>query len=525
MPVSACANAASAAAKALHNADKPIGRASGGSRGAAASAAAKPAGRSTRHEAGGGKARGTYRVPDHGRDAIFGSPPQTTHERGTTPKARAASSGGRSPATSTPATPKSSAAGSAVATPTTLAAQQHHQQHSPVTAQQQQQRPQQGPQHSGAPSTATPVHGELLPASHRSSGGNDDGTLPPLGGGGGGGGFGPACTSRTSASARSSGGGGHPSPSTSAAAVATATPPSYHSTPRGGSGGGGSGGGRSSGVRSDGRRGGSYDPSEASSSSRRVHAQDAMVIPTAAARAMLGGRERGGGGMVPVGRDVPIGLNIERFLGAANPFGQDPFKKRKGEEVDEAQLIQNLAAPAESMGRVLAARLSHLKVVSAVWASSGPAKALLHALDMDDDAVLVDVLNGSQPKLHAHVTVDLALDLVPAVRRLVDSEYEDYLLAGLAAGVSILKAVGHVMRDTADAAAHGGMFRGGVSLAFEERVERCEALAEALMELRPRLDELSHGRGRSAQLAARLTRSLNRAIGEPVEGVPVNGAY
>ena len=242
------------------------------------------------------------------------------------------------------------------------------------------------------------------------------------------------------------------------------------------------------------------------------------MIPTAAARAMLGGGARGSHGLVPVGRDVPIGLNIERFLGPANPFGQDPFKKGKEAAMDDAQRIALLVGPSEAMGRVLAARLSHLRVVGALWTSpSGPTKAIQHALDMDDDAVLVDLLNGAQPKLHTLVGVDLAQDLLPAVERLINSEYEDCeytlhaacprdmppvptttlarnssahsacglprvrlcadLLAGLAAAASILKAVGHVMRDTAEAARQQGYFRGGqVSLQFEERVERCDLL-------------------------------------------------
>jgi hypothetical protein len=237
-----------------------------------------------------------------------------------------------------------------------------------------------------------------------------------------------------------------------------------------------------------------------------------MVIPTIAARSMLGGRERGANGIVPVGRDVPIGLNIERFLGPADPFGGDPFKRPKQTELDEPQLIASIIGPSESMGRVLSARLSHLRVLSALWSTSGPTKAIQHCLDMDDDALLVDVLNGSQPKLHTHVSVDDALDLLPAIQRLIDSEYEDYLLAGLTAASSVLKAVGHIMRETA-AAANQGMFRGGVDVHFEERQERCEQLSEALLALRPRLDELLGGKGRSSQLAIRVSKALARAVG------------
>ena len=233
---------------------------------------------------------------------------------------------------------------------------------------------------------------------------------------------------------------------------------------------------------------------------------------------MLGQEKRGLNGIVPVGRDVPIGLNIERFLGPANPFGQDPFKKSAAEtEPDEERRIASLVGPSESMGRVLQARLGHLKVLGALWSgpSAGPSKAIQHAIDMDDDAVLVDLLNGAQPKLASHVNIDLAMDLSPSVTRLIESEYEDYVLAGLNAAGSVLKAVGHVMRETAEAAHENGYWHSSQrSIHFEERVERCDALAEVLSAWRPRLEELSVGRGRSAQLASRVAKSLGRAIGE-----------
>lgn len=247
----------------------------------------------------------------------------------------------------------------------------------------------------------------------------------------------------------------------------------------------------------------------------RLSAQDLQVVPTAAARAMLGhGGVRGSSCLVPAGRDVPIGLNIERFLGTANPFGLDPFAKPK-HAPDEEEVIRQLLAPSEAMAKVLSARLSHLRIVAKLWGGGGgPARALLHALDMDDPAVLVDLLGAAQPRLHTHVTLELATDLAPAIHSLLDSEYEDYVLGGLSAAASILKAVGPVVRDTAEAAQYNGGFRpGAVDVHLEEKQDRCAALAESLAQLLPRLEGIASGKGRSAQLAARVLKSLNRVLG------------
>ena len=75
-----------------------------------------------------------------------------------------------------------------------------------------------------------------------------------------------------------------------------------------------------------------------------------------------------------------------------------------------------LTEPCEPMARVLSARLTHLRVVSAMWASS-VRRAIQHTLDMDDQAVLVDVLNGAQQRLATELGLELAQDLLPALAR------------------------------------------------------------------------------------------------------------
>jgi len=239
-------------------------------------------------------------------------------------------------------------------------------------------------------------------------------------------------------------------------------------------------------------------------------------VPTAAARAMLGhGGPRGTAGLVPAGRDVPIGLHIERFLSTANPFGQDPFAKPKTRP-DEAEVLRSLVAPTEAMGAVLGARLAHLRIVASFWAGSGGAsRALQHAVDMDDPAVLVDVLNAAQPRLHAHITLELATDLAPSLSSLLDSEYEDYVLAGLSACTTMLKGVGPVVRDTAEAAyyQHSHARYGGLDAHLEDRQERCAALVESIAALESRLEALAACKGRSAQMAGRAHKSLLRVLG------------
>ena len=99
------------------------------------------------------------------------------------------------------------------------------------------------------------------------------------------------------------------------------------------------------------------------------------------------------------------------------------------------------------MSLVLSARLQHLRVIGSLWATAGPVRALEHALNMDDLAVLVDVLGASTSALHVALTLDLALDLAAALARLLDSEYEDYLLCGLNTLGALLKASAPILRS------------------------------------------------------------------------------
>ena len=112
------------------------------------------------------------------------------------------------------------------------------------------------------------------------------------------------------------------------------------------------------------------------------------------------------------------------------------------------------------------------------------------------------------------LTLELAQDLMPAVSRLVDSEYEDYMLCGLNTFSVVHKVIAPLIRDAREAA-KSDMFRGEVDISFEERLEKCVTLRDAFAAIRPRLQDLASargGKGRSAALAARLLKALQRTV-------------
>ena len=147
------------------------------------------------------------------------------------------------------------------------------------------------------------------------------------------------------------------------------------------------------------------------------------------------------------------------------------------------------------------------------------------------------------PHLRLGLSLDLGLDLLPTLARcaehpthppniyptppnpthpscvplsslvrLVDSEYEDYLLCGLTALSTLVKCLAPTVRADADADADADARDGPVDVVREERHERCVALQEGLRQTSSRLHELAAGKGRPAQLSARLLKSLEKCL-------------
>lgn len=249
-----------------------------------------------------------------------------------------------------------------------------------------------------------------------------------------------------------------------------------------------------------------------------------MVLPTLQAKGMqamaCAGRDMSAG-LVHVGRDKPIGLDVSTFLGPSNPFGEGGrlMQQRQKQELSDEQVIASLTEPASAMKDVMRARLSHLKVVSALWGTAGAQRAVEHALDMNDMPTLVDVLSAAQARLVPSLNLEMAIDIAPSLKGLVDSDYEDYVLCGLGCLSMLLKSLGPLLRETKLIKEARGAARGAVDLHFEERQEQCETLTERLQQIQPRLKELSQrGKGRSTQLATRAERALLRAVGDDPTG-------
>ena len=61
-------------------------------------------------------------------------------------------------------------------------------------------------------------------------------------------------------------------------------------------------------------------------------------------------------GVVPVGRDAPIGLDLSRFLSAPDPFGQvDADRRRRQPAMSAEETFEALRQPCAQMRQVPAA--------------------------------------------------------------------------------------------------------------------------------------------------------------------------
>ena len=87
------------------------------------------------------------------------------------------------------------------------------------------------------------------------------------------------------------------------------------------------------------------------------------------------------------------------------------------------------------------------------------------------------------------------------------------MLCGLNAISTVCRGIGPMLRDGREAARRAVSAPSGVDLQFEERQERCAAAQEALLALLERLSMLREGKGRSAKLAERVLKSVQRCCG------------
>ncbi|XP_032227726.2 katanin p80 WD40 repeat-containing subunit B1 isoform X2 [Nematostella vectensis] len=188
--------------------------------------------------------------------------------------------------------------------------------------------------------------------------------------------------------------------------------------------------------------------------------------------------------MVPSDRDKPAGLQMADFLPAAvveNVIsqGHEPNFKSPELQVSEAETLSSLSKSHASICAIMAARQRNLSLVARYWADGEVKTSVETAVNMNDQAILVDVLNVLCLK-QTLWNLGICLLILPNLKELFHSKYESYVQAGASALKLILRNFAPVIKSNMAAPPVSV----GVDLVREERFQKCQACHSHLMAIR-----------------------------------------
>lgn len=169
---------------------------------------------------------------------------------------------------------------------------------------------------------------------------------------------------------------------------------------------------------------------------------------------------------------APLNLSPSAFLAAA-PY--EPV------EIDLEALRVQLLSDHRTMVSILTTRVAQLRVLGALWQQGNVRRLVDTLLKMNEQAVAVDFLAAAEEVLtSSQLTLELAHELLPLLRKLLDSRFQIYVQTSLRYLIAILRAFTPLLRDTRANPAGGLMAR---DLAREERLTRCQNILDVCAQI------------------------------------------
>ncbi|XP_076370614.1 katanin p80 WD40 repeat-containing subunit B1-like isoform X2 [Tachypleus tridentatus] len=180
---------------------------------------------------------------------------------------------------------------------------------------------------------------------------------------------------------------------------------------------------------------------------------------------------------IPAQRDHPVGLELEDFLPRhlqnSLRIGGQPHP-----EMSEAEAMSSIFKGHQSVITVFQHRRKNLLIVLAQWTTKEPQTAIDAAINMNDMALIVDILNIIS--LRAQLwNLDICQLLLPTILDLLQSKFESYMSVGCNSLKLILKNFATVIKT--NITAPPGV---GVDISREERYNKCVSCYNHLLSIR-----------------------------------------
>ena len=201
-------------------------------------------------------------------------------------------------------------------------------------------------------------------------------------------------------------------------------------------------------------------------------------------------------------KNEPINLNMSEF-GQAPLVNQDAGLAEK-KDID---IINECMDKHDTFKSVMQRRISNVKVVQN-YILNGDLVSALNSMNMiKDPTVSMDILNSTfaKGKRLDMLNFEKVKLLMPHVQDMIDSKYETHNKCGLSSALNVLQAFSKPIIDMKRTATMGG-----VDLAREDRIQKCEAVIDEFFKLsksRSYMKALSR-EGEIKEIATTLKRHL-----------------
>ncbi|XP_033113143.1 katanin p80 WD40 repeat-containing subunit B1-like isoform X1 [Anneissia japonica] len=183
--------------------------------------------------------------------------------------------------------------------------------------------------------------------------------------------------------------------------------------------------------------------------------------------------------IIPANREKPIGLDVNEFLPAK--LQKDSKITSPVEAKSESEVIESLNKGHDSMCAVMSSRSKNLQVIKAIWTTGDTKTAVESAINMRDQALLVDILNVLCLKKSLW-TLDLCVLLLPKIKEIFNSKYENYVLTSCTATKLILKSFSALIKTNINLPPQG------IDIMREERYNKCNQCYGYLITLRQQVE-------------------------------------
>lgn len=182
---------------------------------------------------------------------------------------------------------------------------------------------------------------------------------------------------------------------------------------------------------------------------------------------------------IPMSMDKPSNLDLEEFLPNRLQRSVNFYQQHQYLDMSEAEVLSSIMRGHESMMTVMNGRHRSLQIIYSLWHNKDLKVAVDTALEMNDLAIVVDLL-GILILRPSIWNLDLCVSLLDPIYELLQSKYEMYMTVGCNALRLILRNFSSLIKTNVQAPIHTV----GVDISREERYNKCIKCYESLQSIR-----------------------------------------